>query len=417
MIGPRQNMSRTPMRHGFRHPTGCTLGTEQSGAVTILFAIMAIVLLGMAGVAIDYARASRTSTQIQTALDAANLAAAKAASEYAALHPDLSAAEVSTYAEAIGQKFIEANLGAPDDVGFTFDLTVRREAGEWLAQTSYHAQSASTLLSIMGRDSTIISGTSEAGIKPGIAVLDIAMCIDSTGSMTPTLDAVKANATTFYDRLNSELTARGIPPFAQVRVRLSFFKDYGDATPGVWDPDPMRSSAFFKLPDQTSDFESFAAPQVAYGGWDWAEGDIVCLNDAMDSRWMKPGDILPGTGGDRVTDVFPLIVVWTDSPAHGIDFANSLANPDYPAPGVMPRTYADFLAKWNNSEVIDQKNKQILFFGDPYLTDINEPSAWLTIKDWPKFTVGGTLLEGNTQMVEFLAQGIALQSKALSLSN
>jgi Flp pilus assembly protein TadG len=393
--------------------------SEESGTIAVVFAVLFLVICGSAGLAIDYSRAERTKSRIELATDAANLTAAKTAAEMASKDPTLSEAEVAAQARAIGEKMFQANLGPTLDFSLqSYELDVRIDQGAWVATSSYVANAHAMLMSALDISDLELNGTSEARVRPGFPVLDIAMCVDSTGSMTDTLDAVKSNATTFYDRLKAELDARGIPPFAQVRVRLAYFKDYGDVVPGVWDLDPMRTSDFFTLPAQNSDFLDFANPQVAGGGADWAEGAAVCVNNAMDSTWMKVGDVLPGTT-NQVTNVFPLIVVWTDAPAHGVDFVNSLANPDYPPPSEMPRNYSDFLAKWNDPAVIDQANKQILFFGDPSLDDSYavDRSAWLTIRDWPGFTVGGTLLEGNTSMVEFLAQGIALKAQKLAITN
>jgi hypothetical protein len=297
-------------------------------------------------------------------------------------------------------------------------LTVSEDDGTWTAKSVYKAKPNVTFSAFAGIDNSIAGDTS-ASIKAAFPVLDIAMCVDSTGSMTPTLDAVKNNATTFYDRLAAELTARGVKPFSHVRVRLSYFKDFGDATPGVWDADPLVSSDFFDLPDERDDFADFASPQMASGGGDWAESGIVCLNEAIHSDWMEVGDSIPGHGSDKVTEVFPLIIVWTDAPSRDINFRNSLANPDYPRASEMPRAYPAMLAKWNNRRVVDQTNKQILFFGDPNLNDTasGEDSAWLTIKNWPGFRVGGSLLDANSSMVEFIAEGIASAAKELAVTH
>ncbi len=139
----------------------------------------------------------------------------------------------------------------------------------------------------------------------------------------------------------------------------------------------------------------------------------------MDSQWIQVGQTVSGFS-QKVTDVYPLIVIWTDASAHRVSYPNSLANPDYPPPSKMPRTYADFLAKWENREVIDQHKKQLLFFGDP-AQPAGEPdggeSGWAEIMNWPKFTLGGTLLEANTDPVEFIANGIAKNTKGLRLTN
>jgi hypothetical protein len=50
-------------------------------------------------------------------------------------------------------------------------------------------------------------------------------------------------------------------------------------------------------------------------------------------------------------------------------------------------------------------------------TNPTDPSPWLTIRDWPGFTQGGSLLDANASMVEFLAEGISLQSRSLAITD
>ena len=78
--------------------------------------------------------------------------------------------------------------------------------------------------------------------------VDIVFCIDVTGSMTPILDAVKANALGFYDDVQTNLTAKG-KNVAQLRVRVVAFRDFvadGDAA--------LEESPFFTLPDERNAF-------------------------------------------------------------------------------------------------------------------------------------------------------------------
>jgi len=49
--------------------------------------------------------------------------------------------------------------------------------------------------------------------------VDIVFCIDVTGSMTPVIDAVKANALRFYDDVQTNLTAKG-KNVDELRVRV-----------------------------------------------------------------------------------------------------------------------------------------------------------------------------------------------------
>jgi len=196
---------------------------------------------------------------------------------------------------------------------------------------------------------------------------------------------------------------------------MIFFKEFGDVN-GRSDPDPLAASSFFQLPAEASNFSAFVSPQIADGGWDLPESGQECLNEAISSPWMKTGD-KPSGFSSSVTDVYPLIVVWTDAASHILNFPNSVANPLYPAPAVMPRTDIEFLDKWNDPAVIDQKNKQLLFFGDPAQDADGGPSGWQQVMTWPKFTLGGTVTEANASMIEFLATGIATNARGLHLTN
>ena len=55
--------------------------------------------------------------------------------------------------------------------------------------------------------------------------VDIVFCIDVTGSMSPIIDQVKANALRFYDDVQSNLTAKG-KNVDQLRVRVIAFRDF-----------------------------------------------------------------------------------------------------------------------------------------------------------------------------------------------
>jgi Flp pilus assembly protein TadG len=392
---------------------------DESGSILPMFGLVTIALFGIIGATLDYERVTDAKSKLAAAADAATLAAARAAADIAKADPDKSSGQVASEAEAVGQKYFETNLASMTSVDFEAPrLSVQRQNGSWVANIEYDAVLATKLASVIGFQSIYIGGKAEASVAPGFPVLDIAMCVDSTGSMTPTLEAVKANALGFYDNLNGELRARDITEFPLVRVRLIYFKDFGDSMPGVWDPDAQRISDYFSLPDQSPDFNAFAAPQMAGGGADWAESGVECLNEAIDTDWIKVGD-QPAGYSDVVTNVYPLIVIWTDASSHRVGYPNSLANPDYPAASKMPRTDTAILAKWNSAAKIDQDNKLILFFGDPAQASGEADggaSGWHEVMTWPGFQHAGTVTDGNVSMMEILADGVASKAKALSLS-
>lgn len=379
-----------------------------------------MLIIGVSGVAIDLGRASMIKARISMGVDAATLSAARTAADLMSSDPTKTASEVALAGQAAGNASIAANVKQHPGVTVkTSEFQVSYDNGAWKAESNVVYNVPTTLTGIFGWRTMDVGARSKAALGAVVPVLDIAMCVDSTGSMQPTLDTVKSNAMGFYSNLNAQLVAKGLPSFPLVRVRMIYFKDYGDTTAGVWDPDPQRASSFFSLPGDSSSFDAFVSPQVAYGGGDTPESGLECVNEAIDSQWIKVGDV-PSGFSSPVTDVYPLIVVWTDAPAHPLPFPNSLANPAYPSSSKMPRTNAAMLAKWSDASKIDQKHKQILFFGNPDITSPDQngfASGWEDVKTWPRFTVGGSLLDANTSMIDFLATGIAKTASDLRLTN
>lgn len=392
---------------------------DRRGAVLPLFVLVAVLVFGAGGMAIDYGRGSLLRSRLNAAVDAASLASVRAASDLSAADPNRSKTDIANQAEEIGHAFLVSNITSMHGASvLKSEIKLNFENGAWKVDSDVRLSVPTTLGGVVGWNAMAVSAKSSASMKAPFPVLDIAMCIDSTGSMTPTLDAVKNNALSFYSNLNTELNNRGIPSFALVRVRMIYFKDFGDITAGYWDADAQRSSQFFALPTESSDFSAFASPQTAGGGGDIPESGLECLNEAIDSVWTKVGD-RPAGFSETVTDVYPLIVVWTDAPSHPLPFPNSLANPAYPPAAKMPRNYTDFRAKWSDAAKIDQSHKQILYFGDPAITSADQGgfvSGWEDVRTWPKFQVGGTLTEANTMMVEFIATGIANTARDLRIT-
>jgi hypothetical protein len=187
----------------------------------------------------------------------------------------------------------------------------------------------------------------------------------------------------------------------------------------VGDTPPMKQSSFYALPSQRSTFQSYVNAETAWGGGDLPEAGLECVNSAMSSSWAKIGDI-PAGGSKPIDSIYPLIVVWTDAAAHKPSYSISLKNPNYPAATVMPRNYTDLKAKWNNPAVIDQAKKMLVFFGNP---DLNSSDAdgkadgWQQVKTWPGFMLGGTLTDGNTNMVSKIADAIASKIRTPTLTN
>jgi hypothetical protein len=105
--------------------------------------------------------------------------------------------------------------------------------------------------------------------------VDIVFCIDVTGSMTPILDAVKANALRFYDDVQYNLTAKG-KNVDELRVRVIAFRDFvadGEAA--------LQESPFFRLPAEQAGFSDFVNGLIAQGRSWW------CGRISPPTRWTR----------------------------------------------------------------------------------------------------------------------------------
>jgi len=214
------------------------------------------------------------------------------------------------------------------------------------------------------------AGQSSLAAPRGLSyAVDIVFCIDVTGSMTPIIDAVKANALGFYDDVQTNLTAKG-KNVAQLRVRVVAFRDFvADGAAA------LEESPFYALPDERNAFSEFVNGLIAEGGGDAAESGLEAVALGVNSPWTS--------AGDRRRQV---IVVWTDQPAHTLD------------PSVVPadlasRVPADFSALtdvWEDEQgLMGSSSKRLILFAPdgPGWSDIS--AVWENVVHHPSQAGGG----------------------------
>lgn len=401
---------------------------DRRGGVAVIFGLALVPLAGLMGAALDYSRAANARTTAQASVDGAVIAASVVSMNDASREDEARRMFLGALPAHIADKVISSSFKLSSD------------------KSSIEAVVELKMPTVFGgffdkNDVPLVIRARSAIARPQIRQLDIVMCIDGTGSMQPTINAVKLNALNFESNLNTELQNRGIAPFDAMRVRAVFFRDYGGNNwfnPGTggmaftetgwrWiantDPDrfkyvgdlpPMKRSNFMDLPAARTSFSVFVQNENAWGGGDEPESGLECVNEGIDSPWAKVGDMV---GGKALTGVYPLIVVWTDANAHPPAHPLSMQNPDYPHPTQMPRNWAQMRKKWDDAAKIDQNNKMLVFFGNPAKSADPNVNAWLEVRKWPGFTLGGTLTEGNTQMVARIADAIASKIKMPTLTH
>jgi hypothetical protein len=182
--------------------------------------------------------------------------------------------------------------------------------------------------------------------------VDLVLCIDATGSMSPIIDEVKKSALSFYEDLEHEMKEKG-KSIDSMRVRVIVFRDYyvdGDMA--------MQTSDFYAMPEQRDAFASFVGGIVADGGGDEPESGLEALALAISSPWM--------TTGVKKRQV---IVVWTDASAHQLEKAG--AKPTT-YPGNMPKDLDALTDMWEGEGFVDANAKRLIIYApDAY--------AWTTI--------------------------------------
>jgi hypothetical protein len=199
--------------------------------------------------------------------------------------------------------------------------------------------------------------------------VDIVFCIDVTGSMTPVLDAVKANALRFYEDVQTNLTAKG-KSVDELRVRVIAFRDFS-----VDDDGALQESSFYTLPEEQVAFGGFVDGLVAQGGGDAPESGLEAVALAINSPWTSHGD--------RRRQV---IVVWTDAPAHPLNFAvlpPSLASS-------VPTSFSDLTDLWEDPQgPVGSSSKRLILFAPDGAgwTDIS--ANWENVVHHPSEAGGG----------------------------
>lgn len=203
--------------------------------------------------------------------------------------------------------------------------------------------------------------------------VDIAMCMDATGSMNSLLDKVKANALSFYSDLTTAMAQKG-KHIDALRVRVIAFRDYladGD--------EAMLVTDFFNLPEEAPEFEQLVQSIVPKGGGDDPEDGLEALAYAIKSKWTT-------TGNKRRQ----IIIVWSDDATHPLGFCAQA--PNYP--NKMARDF-DELTRWwgdaSNQGSMDPSAKRLLIYAPDrqYWNTIS--SCWDNVLHFP--SVAGRGLE------------------------
>jgi Flp pilus assembly protein TadG len=186
---------------------------DEAGGVAIAFGLSLTAILACSGVAMDYSRASNARTTLQSALDSAVLQAGKSV---------LATGHKVTVGEI--RKSLRTYLSA-DDAALVKTVEVVQTS------TKLEARASSSVKSFFGTftGQERIPVMAQASIPVGSTRLEIALVLDTTGSMAALgkMDALKVAANELIDTVTAAKTAGSevafavVPFTSQVRLPVS----------------------------------------------------------------------------------------------------------------------------------------------------------------------------------------------------
>jgi hypothetical protein len=187
--------------------------------------------------------------------------------------------------------------------------------------------------------------------------VDIVLCIDCTGSMGATLDAVKEHALRFHLSVEAAL-AKKQKSIDQFRLRVIAFRDFFvDEQPLMAMPD------FLDLRTDAEAFQSFVRGLNATGGGDEPENALEALALAIRSPWNRA----------EQAKARHLIVVWTDASAHPLEKAAKSRPAAYPPN--MPANLDELTELW---EEMNNSSRRLIIYAP-------DAEPWNIISEsWPQ---------------------------------
>lgn len=195
------------------------------GNFAIIFGLSLTPLMLSAGLAVDYSRMSNLENKMIVSSDAALLAAMKKLDEVRT--EDTTYDETITILEDEFEPFFEANLLSNNVTTYkSYNIEFIQIDNEAIGTVTVEYDPV--IMNAFGHKKFDLETEIKVNLKyiPENFVFDIVMCVDSTNSMTPTLEAAVENAKVFDTNLRTEL---GIPQdsnTAKIRIRPIFFRDY-----------------------------------------------------------------------------------------------------------------------------------------------------------------------------------------------
>ena len=178
----------------------------------MIFALSLIPLVGLAGAAIDYTRASSVHAELDSALDATSLAMAKVA-------PGLTSTQLQTASQAFFSGVFSASGVTTPAVKVTYTPSAGTSSATVVASAT--ASVPTSFMGLFGTSQVTVSGSSTT--TWGNTRLRVALALDNTGSMASSgkISALQTATKNLLSQLQSAVINTGdvyvsIVPFAKV---------------------------------------------------------------------------------------------------------------------------------------------------------------------------------------------------------
>jgi Flp pilus assembly protein TadG len=174
-----------------------------SGQVLVLLVLMIVTVMGIASLAVDVGVAYGLKAKLNSAVDAAAIAALK--ERTSATGNDESA--ITAASEYLEANFPYKSLGVPHP---SYDISISGNNGAFVATVTATTVSPTVLAKVIGWRGLTVSAKSEATRSD----LDLALVLDTTGSLDPVFDIVQARTGEFVNRFNPNYDRIALVPFA-----------------------------------------------------------------------------------------------------------------------------------------------------------------------------------------------------------
>lgn len=188
--------------------------------------------------------------------------------------------------------------------------------------------------------------------------IDIVFCLDITGDNSKLLEFFNENIEDLTFRLRDYFVDHIRIQLGRLRFKFIFFKDF------AWDPDPLKVTKFFRVPDHLEELKAIMKTMDAQGGGDTPESGLEALYLAMTSKWSQ---------GIRDRQI---IMLFTNSEAKDGCNDYTYDGIDYPFPGLC---FESLKKIWDEgseaTQYLPQRTKRLIVYA-PSGTLYDQINEW-----------------------------------------